>query len=67
MFLTFKTDVDPIVVNRMFVVTSLMNVVPLLPNNLNTISKVVIMFCSITKVSTSIDTTTAIVRELVSF
>ncbi len=66
-FLAFGASVDPVLIGEVFIVASLIGMVPLLPGGLGAVDGVMILFYSSAGISPSISAAATVVERLISF
>ena len=66
-FLAFGANVNPIIIANVFIVASLIGMIPLLPGGLGAIDGVMIIFYSAAGVSTSLSAAITVVERLISY
>ncbi|RBQ22856.1 hypothetical protein ALNOE001_14290 [Candidatus Methanobinarius endosymbioticus] len=66
-FLAFGANVDPILIGEVFIVASLIGMIPLLPGGLGAVDGVMILFYSSAGVSASISAAATVIERVISF
>ncbi|MBZ9570143.1 UPF0104 family protein [Methanobrevibacter sp. TMH8] len=66
-FLAFGATVDPILIGEVFIVASLIGMIPLLPGGLGAVDGVMILFYSSAGISPSISAAATVIERLISF
>ncbi|MCL2114935.1 MAG: UPF0104 family protein [Methanobrevibacter sp.] len=66
-FLAFGANVSPILIGQVFIVASLIGMVPLLPGGLGAVDGVMILFYSSAGISSSISAAATVIERLISF
>lgn len=66
-FMAFGTNVDPILIGEVFIVASLIGMIPLLPGGLGAIDGVIILFYSSTGISPSISAAATVIERFISY
>ncbi len=67
MFLAFGANVNLIVIGEVFIVASLVGMIPLLPGGLGAIDGMMIIFYSAAGISSSISAAATVIERLISF
>ena len=66
-FLAFGSTVDPILIGQVFIVASLIGMIPLLPGGLGAVDGVMILFYSSAGINPSISAAATVIERLISF
>jgi uncharacterized protein (TIRG00374 family) len=66
-FLAFGADVSPLLIGVVFIVASLIGMIPLLPGGLGAVDGVMILFYTAAGVSSSISAAATVIERLISF
>ncbi|MBQ8018579.1 MAG: UPF0104 family protein [Methanobrevibacter sp.] len=66
-FLAFGANVNPIIIGEVFIVASLVGMIPLLPGGLGAIDGVMILFYSSAGITSSISAAATVIERLISF
>lgn len=66
-FLAFGANVNPIVIGEVFIVASLVGMIPLLPGGLGAIDGMMILFYSAAGISSSVSAAATVIERLISF
>lgn len=66
-FLAFGATVDPVLIGEVFIVASLIGMIPLLPGGLGAVDGVMILFYSSAGISPSISAAATVIERLISF
>lgn len=66
-FLAFGADVSPLLIGEVFIISSLIGMIPLLPGGLGAIDGVMILFYSSAGINPSISAAVTVVERLISF
>ena len=66
-FLAFGANVSPIVIGEVFIVASLVGMIPLLPGGLGAVDGLMILFYSSAGISSSVSAAATVIERLISF
>ena len=66
-FLAFGANVDPILIGEVFIVASLIGMIPLLPGGIGAVDGVMILFYSSAGIPPSISAAATVIERLISF
>lgn len=66
-FLAFGVDVSPIVIGEVFIMASLIGMIPILPGGVGAVDGVMILFFSMAGISPSISAAATVIERLISF
>ena len=66
-FLAFGANVNPIVIGEVFIVASLVGMIPLLPGGLGAVDGLMILFYSAAGISPSVSAAATVIERLISF
>ncbi|MCR5026698.1 MAG: UPF0104 family protein [Methanobrevibacter sp.] len=66
-FLAFGANISPIIIAEVFIIASLVGMIPLLPGGLGAVDGIMIAFYAVAGVSTSISAAATVIERLISF
>lgn len=66
-FLAFGASVSPVIIGEVFIIASLIGMIPLLPGGLGAVDGVMILFYSTAGISASISAAATVIERLISF
>lgn len=66
-FLAFGANVSPVIIGEVFIVASLVGMIPLLPGGLGAVDGIMIIFYSAAGISSSISAAATVIERLISF
>ena len=66
-FLAFGANVNPIIIGEVFIVASLVGMIPLLPGGLGAVDGLMILFYSAAGISASVSAAATVIERLISF
>ena len=66
-FLAFGANVNPIIIGEVFIVASLVGMIPLLPGGLGAVDGLMILFYSSAGISSSVSAAVTVIERLISF
>lgn len=66
-FLAFGADISPIVIGEVFIIASLVGMIPLLPGGLGAVDGIMVVFYSVAGISASISAAATLIERLISF
>ena len=66
-FLAFGANVNPIVIGEVFIIASLVGMIPLLPGGLGAVDGLMILFYSAAGISASVSAAATVIERLISF
>ncbi|MGN0176885.1 MAG: UPF0104 family protein [Methanobrevibacter sp.] len=66
-FLAFGANISPIVIGEVFIIASLVGMIPLLPGGLGAVDGIMVVFYSVAGVSASVSAAATVIERLISF
>lgn len=66
-FLAFGATVSPIIIGEVFIIASLVGMVPLLPGGLGAVDGIMVVFYSVAGISASVSAAATVIERLISF
>lgn len=66
-FLAFGANISPIIIGEVFIMASLVGMIPLLPGGLGAVDSIMIVFYAVAGISTSISAAATVIERLISF
>jgi hypothetical protein len=66
-FLAFGANISPIIIAEVFIIASLVGMIPLLPGGLGAVDGIMIAFYAVAGISTSISAAATVIERLISF
>ncbi len=66
-FLAFGANISPIVIGEVFIIASLVGMIPLLPGGLGAVDGIMVVFYSVAGISASISAAATVIERLISF
>ena len=67
MFLAFGAHISPVVIGEVFIMASLIGMIPLLPGGLGAVDGVMILFYSTAGITPSLSAAATVIERLISF
>ncbi|MDO5824487.1 UPF0104 family protein [Methanobrevibacter sp.] len=66
-FLAFGANISPIIIGEVFIIASLVGMIPLLPGGLGAVDGIMVVFYSVAGISASISAAATLIERLISF
>ena len=66
-FLAFGATINPIIIGEVFIIASLVGMVPLLPGGLGAVDGIMVVFYSVAGISASVSAAATVIERLISF
>lgn len=66
-FLAFGANISPIIIGEVFIIASLVGMIPLLPGGLGAVDGIMVVFYSAAGISTSLSAAATLIERLISF
>lgn len=66
-FLAFGANISPVIIGEVFIVASLVGMIPLLPGGLGAVDSIMIIFYSAAGITTSVSAAATVIERLISF
>ncbi len=66
-FLAFGANVSPIIIGEVFIMASLVGMIPILPGGIGAVDSIMIVFYAMAGISTSISAAATVIERLISF
>lgn len=66
-FLAFGANISPVIIGEVFIMASLVGMIPLLPGGVGAVDGIMILFYSMAGISTSVSAAATVIERLISF
>ncbi|WP_432645490.1 UPF0104 family protein [Methanobrevibacter sp.] len=66
-FLAFGANISPVVIGEVFIIASLVGMIPLLPGGLGAVDGIMVVFYSVAGISASVSAAATVIERLISF